>query len=87
MYVCMYAHPHCGRGTFASSCSLYEDAARVTTRERHIILALRLELVIAYQGLFILRVCHSLVCVCPWFGTVNTRGQRISASIDIGGAA
>ena len=60
----------------------------------NIILALRLELVIAYQvaGDYsfcssVTLVCHSLVCVCPWFGTVNTRGQRISASTDIGGAA
>ena len=52
------------------------------------LLALRLELVIAYHvGGDYSFVCHSLVCVCPWFGTVNTRGKRISASIDIGGAA
>ena len=51
----------------------------------HLILALRLELVRAYQtaGVYLLVI----MCLWFWFGTSNTRGQRISVSIDIDGAA
>ena len=50
------------------------------------ILALRLELVRAYQAAEDYSLCESVILLF-WFGTANTRGQRISASKDIGGAA
>ena len=49
----------------------------------YLILALRLELEIAYQTQGI-NCRHYLSVIC---GPPNTRGQLISASIDIGGAA